>query len=322
MIFNSFDEMQKAVDIVNTSPHPANKIAASIFGTDERGMAYSIARTNFWPQPIMDKIGAALRIGGASGTIHAETAVIFAGSYTNGASLCVTDPFCPNCAKNMAEAGIRTVYIDHKGFDKDFASRRGDEFLNLSMSICEKAGISVYEIRRKEQKLSPILEIPKSYRPAEENPIQVALFEKTPSLADFAALVRSARMSASVPEGGKFAMALAADRNRKIFSLLALPHAAPGFAPDEAEKSDGKYSVVLEPVNRLLMNAPRRGLELLDGFIYCSQAPTAREQVNLVGAGLSLIVIGNRHEARDEASLAALEMLTKAGILKVEELPG
>jgi dCMP deaminase len=316
MIFNSFDEMQKAVDIVNTSPHPANKIAACLFGTDERGMAYSIARTNFWPQPIADKIGTTLRIGGASGTVHAETAVIFAGSYTNGASLCVTDPFCPNCAKNMAEAGIRTIYIDHKGFDKDFASRRGDEFLNLSMSICEKAGISVYEIRRKEQKLSPILEIPKSYRPAEENPVQVALFDKSPGRADFAALVRSARL----PESGKFAMALAADRNRKIFSLLALPHAAPGFGAEDAEKSDGKYSVVLEPLNRLLMNAPRRGLELLDGFVYCSQVPTAREQVNLAGAGLSLIVIGNRHEARDEASLAALEMLTKAGILKVEDL--
>ena len=28
---------------------------------------------------------------------------------TDGASLCVTDPFCPNCAKNIAEAGIKRV---------------------------------------------------------------------------------------------------------------------------------------------------------------------------------------------------------------------
>jgi dCMP deaminase len=230
MIFNSFAQMQKAVDIVQTSPHPANKIAACIFGTDERGAAYSLARTNFWPAPIAEKLGPETRIGGASGTVHAETAVIFAASYTDGASLCVTDPFCPNCAKNMAEAGIRTVYIDHKGFDKDFAARRGDEFTALSMKICERAGISVYEIRRKEEKLTPILEIPKSYRPQEDNPLRVARHEaEAIDAAAFAALIRGAGQPGEQP----FAAAIAADRNGKLFSMIARPHSAPGFSHEE-----------------------------------------------------------------------------------------
>jgi dCMP deaminase len=314
MYFNSFDEMQKAVDIVNTSPHPANKIAAGIFGTDETGKPYSIARTNFWPAPIAEKIGMETRIGGASGTVHAETAVIFACSYTNGASLCVTDPFCPNCAKNMAEAGIRTVYIDHKGFDKDFAARRHDEFTSLSMRICERAGISVYEIRRKEQKLTPILEVPKSYRPAEDNPIRVARYEMAADRAAFSSFIRAA----GVPPGQKFAAALAADRNGKLFSLLALPHSAPGFSYEEAFLVSGKYSVVQEPVNRLLMNAPRRGLKIVDGMIFSSQTPTAREQVNMVGAGLSRLIISEPAESRDESGLAALTALAAAGILKID----
>ena len=113
MTASPFDEMQRAVDIVGTSPHPANKIAATVFGLDTTGQPFSVSRTNCWPQSIADRIGMDADIGDSSGTIHAETAAIFAAPVTAGAALCVTDPFCPNCAKNIAEAGIRTIYIDH-----------------------------------------------------------------------------------------------------------------------------------------------------------------------------------------------------------------
>src|SRR5262245_21403475 len=126
-----FAQMQKAVDIVNTSPHPANKIAATIFGRDKTGRGFSLSHTNFWPRAILDHFGMEARIGNASGTIHAETECILASpAPTEGASLSITDPFCPNCAKNIAEAGIRTVYIDHKGFKKDFVARRAHAFEN------------------------------------------------------------------------------------------------------------------------------------------------------------------------------------------------
>ena len=173
-----YTEMQKAVDIVNTSQHPTNKIAATLFGQDHEGQVFSVSRTNYWPEPILKKIGTTQRIGNSSGTIHAETACIMNAPCTEGASLCVTDPFCPNCAKNMAEAGIKTVYIDHKGFNKDFVARRGDEFENMSMYICESAGISVYEIRRKEKELIPILKIAPAYRPVEDFPVSINPAEK------------------------------------------------------------------------------------------------------------------------------------------------
>ena len=117
MSVSPFAAMQAAVDIVNASPHPVNKIAATLFGVDQSGHAFSISRTNNWAAKIKEKIGTDTMIGSCSGTIHAETACIFAAPYTDGTSLCVTDPFCPNCAKYIVASGISSVYIVHKGFE-------------------------------------------------------------------------------------------------------------------------------------------------------------------------------------------------------------
>lgn len=311
-----FDEMQRAVDIVGTSPHPANKIAATVFGRDATGAPFSLSRTNCWPQPIIDRIGTDPDIGDSSGTIHAETAAIFAAPVTGGASLCVTDPFCPNCAKNMAEAGIRAVYIDHKGFDKDFAARRGGDFENMSMRICERAGISVYEIRRKEQILTPIYVAPHDYRPHEDRPVAIEQIMAADEF-HFTLAVNAARA-----EHGSYRMAcaLARDAGGRGFALTALAHPAVGYTIETdinaLEKTDGKYSFIMEPLNRLLMNAARHGLRIVDGLVYSSQVPTSREQVNMVGAGLSSLAVGDSAKARDDAALHAMLQLQTAGIVE------
>lgn len=321
MQFSSFDEMQKAVDIVNGSPHPSSKIAATVFGTTKDNRPYSISRTNYWPEPVEKTIGRETSIGNASGTIHAETACILAAPYTQGASLCVTDPFCPNCAKNAAEAGIKTVYIDHKGFDKDFAARRGEHFETMSMRICERAGINVYEIRRKEKMLDPILEIPETYHPYEENPVEI---ERLRSADDdtFRILIDDKTQQ---HKGRKLAVALAKDQDNKVFGMCALAHPAIGYSSandtEEIEHPESKYSYMQEPVNRLLMNAPRHGLKIINGLVFSSQVPTSREQVNLVGAGLTGITIRNMDAARDDWAFTAMQQLGKAEILSFYELP-
>ncbi|MBU0858859.1 MAG: deoxycytidylate deaminase [Alphaproteobacteria bacterium] len=316
-----FDEMQRAVDIVGTSPHPANKIAATVFGTDTDGQSFSIARTNCWPQSIATHIGTIVDIGDSSGTIHAETAAIFAAPITGGAALCVTDPFCPNCAKNIAEAGIKTIYIDHKGFDKDFAARRGSDFDSMSMRICERAGISVYEIRRKEQILTPIFVAPYNYQPHEDRPVQVEQLMAADA-HHFDLLVAEKRA-----EHGTYRMACALAQDKKhgkFFSLTALAHPAVGYTIETditaLEQTDGKYSFMMEPMNRLLMNAARHGLRLVDGLIYSSQVPTSREQVNLAGAGITSILVGDSGKARDDAALHAMLQMTTAGIMEYRPL--
>lgn len=311
-----FAAMQAAVDIVNTSPHPANKIAATVFDS-----AYSFSCTNHWPPAIEATIGQGVEIGNSSGTIHAETAAIFKswqnGRKTAGASLCITDPFCPNCAKNIAEAGIKTIYIDHKGFKKDFFARRADQFEAMSMQICEKAGISVYELWRADQKLVPIYMAPKDYIPAEDSPLTTDEIN-TADEKTFQFYIAQAH---SIHARRKFALSFARAQDGMLLSLTARAHAVIGYTmadPQDAlciECPEDKYSFIQEPVNRMLMAAARHGYRLEEGYFYCSQVPTSREQVNLVGAGIRRITIGDMKRSRDKNGLHAMQQLKTAKVI-------
>lgn len=307
-------EMQRAVDVVNTSAHPSKKIAATLFGTDQEGQRFSISRTNYWPDIIVVKIGIGHKIGSSSGTIHAETSCILAAPKTMGAKICITDPFCPNCAKNMAEAGITHIYIDHKGLRKEWIAENQDAFNAMSLRICARAGINVYEINRKERTITPIYEVPADYKPLHENPVTIAPANGS-TADDFAGCITAALGEQT---GHEFAICLAKDKESRPVLMTARRHAAIGYSrnvPGSMEDRQGKYSFIVQPVNRLLMNAPRHGLKIMDGYIYSSRVPTSREQVNMIGAGLSAIIIGNMDKARDKAAFAAMKQLAAAKIL-------
>lgn len=305
-MISPLDAMQAAVDIVLTSPHPTSKVAASVFTGDTL-----VARTNNWPNKIVETLGMEARIGNSSGTVHAEVqCVVDFPVATQGASLCVTDPFCPNCAKNIAEAGIKTIYIDHKGFAKDFAQRRGTDFESMSLRIAARAGISIYEVNRKESLIRPILEIPADYKAPEDNPIKIT----SAPMGDLSDLVKEVKVIAP-----RWACAYAEDAHGMRHALIASAHAAIGFSEstdyDKISQPEGKYNFYLEPMTRLMMGAARYGLKLMDGQIWASCIPTAREQVNMVAANLSKIYIGDIAHARDDDGLHARSMLEGSGII-------
>ncbi len=311
---NPFIAMQAAVDIIGQSKHPTSRVAATIFKQRD-----GISATNYWPGPILKIFGSEEEIGNSSGTVHAETACILAAGFaTHDASLCITDPFCPNCAKNIAEAGIKKIYIDHKGFDKDFFQRRGGHFDTMSMYICEKAGISVYELWRKDERLVPIYEAPKNYIPADDSPVHRTPID-IPSERHF---TNQIAQGFKIHNKRKFAVALVRDPNGHYFALTARGHAAIGFTMDDPddittiEQPEEKYSFFQEPVNRMMMFNARHGLTILDNYFFCSQVPTSREQVNLVGAGIKRITVGDIKKARDSHALRAMEQLSGAGVLK------
>ena len=310
-----FDATQRAVDIVNTSAHPTNKVAATLIGQRRNGTAYCTSRTNYWPPEIEQHFGREIKIGNASGTVHAETACILHSPYTYGASLCVTDPFCPNCAKNMAEAGICAIYIDHKGFKKDFARRRGHHFRAMSMELCAKAGIAIYELNRKQKQITPILEIDPGYTAPQDNPPAFQTRDKL-SLNDFIANQHIVHGAA------KFACAQGDDDGKPLYVGTGF-HPVIGFTSTNADdlytiaNPPGKYSFIQEPVNRLLMAAARHGLILDKNSLYCSQVPTARELVNCVGAGITHLAAGDSGQARDDNALEALNQLESAGIISL-----
>jgi deoxycytidylate deaminase len=322
MTVSPFHAMQAAVDIVNTSPHPVNKIAASIFGTDQSGAPFLISAINHWPPAILNAFGIDARIGSSSGTIHAETSCILQAPITAGAALAITDPFCPNCAKNIAEAGIKTIYIDHKGFAKDFAERRGDEFMTMSLRVVERAGISVYEINRKEQVITPIITPSPNYRPPEDKPVTL---QSSPVTAfDRVVLIGMAEKFRTIARNVPYAVAWATGVDGRPRIMLAPAHVTVGYTEgstaDKLEMADmhsGKYSFVMEPVNRLMMAAARHGLKPDPRLIVSSRVPTAREQVNMVAAGLVNLHVLNPQDSRDVGSINALHQLTRAGVMVV-----
>lgn len=308
-----FSAMQDAVDIVASSTHPTNKVAATLIARGSR-----VSRTNYWPEALLAAFGMDTDIGNSSGTVHAETACILASLQpTEGASLCITDPFCPNCAKNIAEAGIKKIYIDHKGFEKDFFARRGGHFQTMSMQICEKAGISVYELWRKDERLVPIYEAPEHYVVSEDSPV----YREPIEMAGEAVFQDIIAAAFKHHQKRKFAVAFVSDPHGHFISLTTRGHAVTGFTmedPDDIgmiERPDDKYSFFQEPVNRLLMYMARHGMTLVEGYLFCSQVPTSREQVNLVGAGIKRITIGDPQKARDHHAIEAMKQLAGAGII-------
>lgn len=310
-ISSIIDAMQRAVDIVSSSPHHVNKISATIFNENE-----SFSSTNIWPQTVRDTIGIDARIGSSSGTVHAEVnCLLHFKEPTEGASLCITDPFCPNCAKNLAESGIKRIYIDHKGFDKDFAQRRGEEFKSMSFRIATRAGISLYTVWRKEGRIEPIHEVPDDYVPPQNNPIKIEKTSVVPNIYALNQIIASTQVIHK-----RWACALAKNAQGENYFLVASAHPAIGFTrehdADIISHKEGKYSFYLEPLNRILMGAHRYGLRLIDGLIWSSEVPTSRELVNCIGANIKTICLGNDEAARDEEAIAASRTLADAGIMQ------
>ena len=64
-------------------------------------------------------------------------------------AITITDPPCPNCMKNLVDAGVHSIFVDSKGFKKDFYERRQFDFKLMSMKLARLAGIAVYHLNRK-----------------------------------------------------------------------------------------------------------------------------------------------------------------------------
>lgn len=280
-----FDAMQAAVDIVNTSEHHANKIAACLFTDTDM-----IARVNHRPSRFIAAFTPDIRMGKSSQFVHSEVSCIHAfDQETEGASLCVTDPFCPNCAKGIVEAGIKHVYIDHKGLDKDFAQRRGEEFENLSLFMMEKAGINVSIIHRKDKKIEPLLAPQIQTRAAGASAIEFFDIADELTLKDMIHSFRNRQPH------GSWACARIQESNGKLSGILVFESLPTGITPQEfKEKKDfsPKYGLTIDPINRLLFYLKRKNLTLLNNHIGSNLFPSSRALVNAMGFGIERLTIG------------------------------
>lgn len=314
---------QDAVDRVLSSEHDSSKVAACIFDPNDDTMF--AVHTNHRPLALAANFAPEERIGSSSAYVHAEVACIFGfHGKLRGSHICLTDPFCPNCAKFMAEAGVRSVYIDHKGFQKDFASRRGGEFKDMSMLIAEKAGISVFIVNRKEGSVEPILDHTHSTRPS---PSAIEFFDVAgDDAADLHTYMNE--FKTRLGTSSSFSVAIAHETTGKPVGILVFEALPPGLTPEEfsARKlvaDNGKYRFPIDPLNRVMILLKRQHMTLAgENSVACSFFPSSRALVNATAFGVRNIIAARKDCDHDPQGLEAAQALRQKGCLDFLILPG
>jgi len=289
------------------SPHPTSPVAASIVRANHR-----ITCTNTYPGSLKSNFGTHAKIGDASPSVHAEIACALTAIKTDfptqNAELYTSDPSCPNCAHAITDMGIRDVYIDRDGFDKDYAARRMDAFENISLPIFEAGGVSVHITDCDQNSVETILSAPVARYDhtiiLEQTSITARRPENLGKLID----MRENHFGNPTP----FASCIATDKNHTLHTISAMPKTgAQGSAGSE------QYSTTSPPLRRLMMVAAREGLKPVDGTFYCTALPTSREFVDFVGGGFTTLHIANPKQYTKQSDQTALKQLTGSRILDV-----
>lgn len=310
-----FRRMAEALAVEETGNHPAHKVGALLHGLDGASKEFTIARPNFWPDILAKKIGREdTKLGNASTTVHAEIAVLCAAPRAEGGALYLTDLPCPNCAKALGEAAVSELYIDSHTHNTPLGIKIRPYFENASLPILECAGIKVFEMDAKTGNIRPLTH-PKQRPPTAQTINIIPLGHEKPDRSDF---LRMIKQRPEKPEN--HAVCLAADAIGAYYFLSADPSLSHGLDKDMAEKIlsiQDKYTVTIQPVNRLLFACARYGYKILPGYLYSAHTPTAREFVNLLGAEQNELYIGDVARCRDDWGLTALRQLLDAKILKI-----
>ena len=289
------------------SANESYKIAAKLHLVDKDGSVISYSRPNIkldTLKPALDKDGT---IGGASDTIHAETAVIMGAPVTDGGDLFVTDPLCPNCMKNTIESGIRNIFIDERGFEKKWYKNRQDYFDHISLPMAELAGLCVYAVNPETQSINKISNAPPKQKVSQSHPIRLSSVSGNARLHDF--INDSRKTFTELP----FALAIGRDKSGRPILIEACEDYPPGLNQDMTDILDkmqhfnkgDKYRIKNDPVTRLMMAASRFGISFRGSHMYCSHLPSARCQVNAVGYGLDNIEVGETQDSLKNGNLRA-----------------
>jgi hypothetical protein len=274
-----FEAMQHAVDVVSDSEHPTNKIAACLFKNDD-----FITSTNYRPQPFINHFILGDKLGSSSQYTHSEVGCAFKAPFDiQGGSLCITDPMCPNCAKAIASIGIKYVYIDHKGMDKDFIKRRGNDFETMSLLMMERAGIGVSILHRKDQKIETLI------AQSEVN------IEYQNERVDYAST----------------------DINGE--TIIAHDGFPPNINHQDADICESnKYRFHLDALNKLLFKLARQGLKT--AHVICSNHPSSRALVNAVGFGITNITVLSSNLDHGDHGHQTAQILEENGILTINRV--
>ncbi len=312
-----FEIMKLALETEEQSEHKTHKVGALLYKDGQK-----ITRHNFWPFELEKHIGRYEKLGSSSTTVHAEMAVIIASKNTENASIYITDLPCPNCAKLITEARISIVYIDAHTHNTPLGLKIKPYFDNVSIPIFKNAGIAVYEMNEPKQTINEIIPPPNdNMLRAIHRPIHKVLLEHSDiNMEKFIEISKAQKNNVININNTNYATCYAKSSLGHYVFLHAMPALTIGLSKQNAQeviKNQDKYEPTLQPINRLLIACARYGLSIDPDYIYSSQTPTAREFVNMIGAGYTSLYIGDETKCRDEYGLMALEQLKKHNIIKL-----
>lgn len=318
------NRMQDAVDIVLSSEHETSKVAACLFHPDGNPSRI-ISRTNHRPSVFKEHFKMSERIGKSSQFVHAEAACVL--EYPKSAVdhyLCVTDPFCPNCAKTIVENGIQRVFIDHKGMEKDFVKRRAGAFNLISLRMAEEAGIEVYILYRKERRFEPLC-FPKTKPKQKDDGV---LFEELDANVKAQApqdILKQFIQTYDVPEIKEpMAMAILSDAEGRSYLVMTKERVGKGLHSQEvagvSPEDTDKYRFEIDPVNKLYFVMKSRGLSLEGQTIFCNHYPSSRALVNGMLTDVKSFIMKDIIEGHDPLARESASLLQSKSIIDFEML--
>lgn len=312
--------MQHTLYTAEQSVH-ASKVACTVVGTTNSGEPFAVTGTNYYPESILEVFGPNIKIGNASGSIHAENGTLSRSPRTLNATLFVTVPPCPNCAKDISAAGIKDVFIAASGFESDWYKRRGHYFRDMSMAILNSAGINTYvlDLEKRTQQRHELSNVPENYTPKIENTVHyMQIGRRTVKKKHFKTYIENQHERfGDIP----FAAAFTINARGEYGMTSARAHPSAGYTSEEiATLPQEKYSFILQPLNSMNMDNIKHGRKILGNFLFSSTIPTSREQVDMVGAGLDQTYIGDFETSRDKHGIIAMQQLSEAGIVDYKPL--
>lgn len=320
--------MQDAVDVVNSSEHETSKVAACLF--DASGKTHNrIVRTNHRPAPFKKLFTPYERIGKSSQFVHAEAACILEYPYSPLEHyLCVTDPFCPNCAKTIIESGVSRVFIDHKGMDKDYVRRRAGAFNLISLKMAQAAGIDVYILYRKERRFEPLV-LAKDFKRPEIKGITVHELESNihinsetslSALREYLTIFaeNSAKDDFDTPRVFCY---VSAKEDSSISILEVRETLPPGLHENDIRhvhpEDTDKYRFAVDAMNKLYFTLKRLDMKPLGGLVYCNHIPSSRAFVNAMLSDVKDIIICPQAPSHDSYAYDVSMMMRDNGFMDI-----
>ena len=312
-----FQYIQDCRNLENQSSSSDYKIAAKLHGVGPDGTIISISSPNIKLRVLKRALDENGTIGGASDTIHAETAVIRSAPVTEGTDLFVSDPLCPNCMKNAIEAGVARIFIDQRGFDKKWYQNRQDYFDHISLKFAECAGVDVYNVDLENRDIKSLTSHKGKRKTAQDDSSHIIYIDRRADIVSFI------EESKKIYGDRAFALSTGRDSDGRQVLIRTAEAFTNGLSESDqdvidkmkAYNHDQKYRIKNDPVTRLLMASSKYGISLRGSDMYCSHLPSARCQINTVGYGMDTIRIGQIQENTSTDDLDAAYALHRHGIL-------